>query len=31
MRSDNGVPLATVALGGYSRLSVWWLKLGITH
>jgi transposase InsO family protein len=31
MRSDNGVPFATVALGGYSKLSVWWLKLGITH
>lgn len=31
MRSDNGVPFATVALSGFSKLSVWWLKLGITH
>jgi len=29
MRSDNGVPFATVGAGGLSRLSVWWLKLGI--
>jgi|JI10StandDraft_1071094.scaffolds.fasta_scaffold119141_2 putative transposase len=30
MRSDNGVPFATAhALGRLSRLSVWWVKLGI--
>ena len=31
IRSDNGVPFATGALCGLSRLSVWWLKLGIGH
>ena len=29
MRSDNGPPFASKALGGLSRLSVWWIKLGI--
>lgn len=29
MRSDNGVPFASLALAGLSRLAVWWLKLGI--
>jgi transposase InsO family protein len=29
IRSDNGPPFATVGLGGLSRLSVWWLRLGI--
>lgn len=29
IRSDNGVPFATSATGGLSRLSVWWIKLGI--
>lgn len=29
IRSDNGAPFASVALGGLTRLSVWWLKLGI--
>jgi len=29
MRSDNGVPFATTAIGGLSLLSVWWVKLGI--
>ena len=30
MRSDNGVPFAQpMALGGLSRLSVWWIRLGI--
>lgn len=29
IRSDNGVPFATSALGRLSRLSVWWIKLGI--
>jgi putative transposase len=29
MRTDNGSPFASRALGGLSRLSVWWIKLGI--
>ena len=29
IRTDNGVPFATRAPGGLSRLSIWWLKLGI--
>lgn len=29
MRTDNGTPFASVALGGLTRLSVWWVKLGI--
>src|SRR5207253_2199847 len=29
IRSDNGPPFATTAIGGLSELSVWWLKLGI--
>ena len=29
MRSDNGAPFASRAIGGLSRLSIWWLKLGI--
>ena len=29
MRSDNGVPFASVGVGGLSSLSVWWIKLGI--
>lgn len=29
IRTDNGPPFATSGLGGLSRLSVWWLKLGI--
>jgi putative transposase len=29
IRSDNGPPFASVALGGLSRLSVWWIQLGI--
>lgn len=30
LRSDNGVPFAQpTALGGLSRLSVWWIRLGI--
>ena len=28
IRSDNGVPFATQALGRLSPLSVWWLRLG---
>jgi putative transposase len=30
IRSDNGPPFASRAVAGLSRLSVWWLKLGIT-
>jgi len=29
MRTDNGEPFGSVGLGGLSRLSVWWIKLGI--
>jgi hypothetical protein len=29
IRSDNGPPFASMGLGGLSRLSIWWLKLGI--
>ena len=29
IRTDNGAPFATRALHGLSRLSVWWVKLGI--
>jgi putative transposase len=29
IRSDNGAPFASRGLGGLSRLSVWWIKLGI--
>jgi putative transposase len=31
IRTDNGVPFATVAIAGLSQLNVWWIKLGITH
>lgn len=31
IRSDNGSPFATRGLGGFSKLSLWWLKLGIRH
>ena len=27
--SDNGTPFSSPSLGGLSRLSVWWIKLGI--
>jgi putative transposase len=30
IRSDNGSPFASKALGGLSELSVWWIQLGIT-
>jgi len=30
LRSDNGAPFASTALGGLTRLAVWLLKLGIT-
>lgn len=29
LRTDNGVPFATTALGRLSQLSVWWIRLGI--
>jgi len=29
MRTDNGPPFASSAVGGLSRLAVWWIKLGI--
>lgn len=29
IRTDNGAPFASTGAGGLSRLSVWWLKLGI--
>ena len=29
LRTDNGVPFATGALGHLSELSVWWIRLGI--
>ena len=29
IRSDNGPPFASLAAGGLSALSVWWIKLGI--
>ena len=29
IRTDNGVPFASRAVGGLSRLAVWWIKLGI--
>ncbi len=29
IRSDNGTPFASKAVGGFSRLSIWWIKLGI--
>jgi hypothetical protein len=31
IRSDNGPPFASKAPGGLSRLSMWWLRLGIRH
>ena len=29
IRTDNGVPFATIALGRLSRLAVWWIKMGV--
>jgi len=29
IRTDNGPPFASTTLGGLSRLSIWWIKLGI--
>lgn len=30
IKTDNGIPFASVGIGGLSQLSIWWLKLGIT-
>lgn len=30
IRTDNGPPFASMALGGLSQLSKWWIRLGIT-
>lgn len=30
IRTDNGAPFAGIGLAGLSRLSVWWIRLGIT-
>jgi hypothetical protein len=29
--TDNGTPFATAGIGRLSRLSVWWIRLGIQH
>jgi putative transposase len=29
IKTDNGVPFATTAVGGLSKLSIWWIKQGI--
>lgn len=29
IRTDNGTPFATTAIGRLSRLSIWWIRLGI--
>lgn len=31
IRTDNGAPFASTAIGGLSRLAVWWTRLGIAH
>jgi hypothetical protein len=31
IRTDNGPPFASPAPGGLSRLSIWWVRLGIRH
>jgi putative transposase len=31
IRTDNGTPFASVGLHGLSKLSVWWMRLGIKH
>jgi putative transposase len=31
IRTDNGVPFANTGLHGLTQLSVWWMRLGITH
>src|SRR5258707_6584983 len=29
LRTDNGVPFASTGTAGLSRLSIWWIRLGI--
>jgi len=29
IRTDNGTPFASISVGGLSKLSVWWISLGI--
>jgi hypothetical protein len=29
IRTDNGAPFASIGVGGLSRLSAWWIRLGI--
>jgi putative transposase len=31
IRTDNGTPFASRGAGGLSKLSIWWVKLGIKH
>lgn len=31
IRTDNGTPFASIGIHGLTRLSVWWMKLGIVH
>jgi transposase InsO family protein len=31
IRTDNGTPFASRGAGGLSRLSIWWVKLGVRH
>ena len=31
IRSDNGAPFASTGAGGLTRLSAWWLRLGVRH
>lgn len=31
IRTDNGTPFATTSVRGLSRLSIKWMRLGITH
>lgn len=31
IKTDNGCPFCSNAIGGLSQLSVWWIKLGIIH
>jgi len=31
IRSDNGPPFAPTGAGGLTKLSVWWMRLGISH
>jgi transposase InsO family protein len=31
IRSDNGAPFAARGLRGFTRMSVWWMRLGIVH